>query len=181
MIHPRELLEQVSALHGDAYSWAVACCGGDREAGADALQDAYIKIATGRAAFAARSSLKTWWLAVIRFTAFERNRGEQRWRRTAQGFWDWVTSIGGGAAESAGAGFSEPVDADQLAAAVAKLPKRQAEVLHLVFQQDLSITEAAAVMEVSVGSARQHYERAKKRLRQLLAGELSATICDHVS
>ena len=45
---------------------------------------------------------------------------------------------------------------------------RQAEVLHLVFYQDLTINEAAQIMDVGIGSARQHYERGKARLRTLL-------------
>jgi RNA polymerase sigma-70 factor (ECF subfamily) len=42
-------------------------------------------------------------------------------------------------------------------------------VLHLVFYQDLSISEAAVIMGVSLGSARTHYERGKARLRELLS------------
>jgi RNA polymerase sigma factor (sigma-70 family) len=55
--------------------------------------------------------------------------------------------------------------------ALARLPARQRETLHLVFYQDLSLSEAAEVMNISIGAARQHYERGKKRLRETLDQE----------
>jgi RNA polymerase sigma-70 factor (ECF subfamily) len=59
--------------------------------------------------------------------------------------------------------------ATALREALAGLPPRQREVLHLVFYEGLSVREASEVMDVSVGSARVHYDRGKRRLRLLLA------------
>jgi RNA polymerase sigma-70 factor (ECF subfamily) len=52
--------------------------------------------------------------------------------------------------------------------ALKSLPRRQGEALHLVFYQDLTLSEAAEIMGISIGSARQHYDRGKKRLRECL-------------
>jgi DNA-directed RNA polymerase specialized sigma24 family protein len=41
-------------------------------------------------------------------------------------------------------------------------------VLHLVFYQDFSLSEAAQAMGISLGSTRTHYERAKATLRRRL-------------
>lgn len=181
MAPPSGLLDQVAALHEDAFAWAVTCCTGDHGAAEDSLQECYVKLATGRATFGGKSSLKTWWFSVIRFTALEQRRGQQRWRRMAEAFREWLAFLDPGPPETAEALSPAPLEVEQLTAALTRLPARQAEVLHLVFQHGLSLTDAAAVMGVSVGSARQHYERAKKRLRQELAARPSATLFDHAS
>ena len=129
----------------------------------DVLQEAYWKIYAGRARYAERSSLKTWLFGVIRLTALEQRRrgGARRGEAPASVDPDDLPAP------------SAPSSADRDAAAavaraLAALPDRQREVLHLVFYQGLTIAEAAVVMEVSLGTARTHYERAKASALGLL-------------
>lgn len=160
---PDEIIPQLEALHGDAFGWAVSCCGGDRHGGEEVLQVAYAKAMRGAAKFHGRSSLKTWWFGVIRLTALEEARRARRWLA-------WLDRWRQEPAEEEAAPdgeIGEP-DLEALAAALRELSGRQREVLHLAFYQELSLSEAAAVMGISVGSARQHYERGKSRLRELM-------------
>ena len=158
---PEDLGERLEALHGDAFAWALACCGRDRSLAEEVLQMAYVKVLSGEAHFEGRSALKTWLYGVIRRTAAAERRRigllALRLARVARLF-------------PAPAPAEEPPDLAPLARALPRLSARQREVLHLVFSEGLTVDEAAAVMGVGVGSARVHYDRGKKRLRALLEG-----------
>ncbi|HXT22554.1 MAG TPA: sigma-70 family RNA polymerase sigma factor [Thermoanaerobaculia bacterium] len=162
-----DLRGELERLHGASFGWAMCCCGHRREEAEDVLQTSYLKVLDGSARFAGGASFKTFLFAVIRRTAAERRRRElvrggllARWLRLAPA-----------------AAVAEPLDlqpsarAARLRDALARLPHRQQEVLRLVFQHELPIAEAAAVLGVGVGSARTHYERGKRRLRELLGDE----------
>jgi len=162
-----QLERELDQLHPAAFGWALACCAGDRAAAEDALQASYLKILDGRARFDGRASFRTWLFSVVRLTA-----AEQR-RRAALGRWLPLALLGPTAD-----GRPDPAttlaraDATRrLVAALDTLPRRQREVLHLVFYQELTIAEAAEVAGVSVGTARTHYERGKTALRKLLKEE----------
>lgn len=168
-----DLVSSLELLHPDAYAWARHCCDEGCGEAADVLQNAYLKVIEGRARYSGAATLKTWWFGVIRFTAKEEQRRRRfrefllvRWRQLGVDEVR-VTSQGENQTERDEA-------AAQLHSAMRQLPARQAEVLHLVFYQDLSLSEAAVVMRVSLGCARTHYERGKARLRSLLSNTLTS-------
>ncbi len=157
---------QLDELHPASYGWALGCCNGDRGEAEDVLQAAYLKVLEGGARFDGGSTFKTFLFAVIRRTAGERRR--RSWTR-ALALERWFA--GRGAVATA----PDPEEAacssesrERLRDALRALPRRQRELVHLVFYQDLSLEEAAQVAGISVGSARTHYHRAKARLRILI-------------
>jgi RNA polymerase sigma-70 factor (ECF subfamily) len=164
-----ELAEQLEGLHPHSFGWAMACCGRRREEAEDVLHDVYVKVLGGEARFDGRSALKTWLFGIIRRAAMDRRRTQRL--RTLLGVRN-ARRIDGPA--PAPLPDAVAVAADRRARtrqALARLAPRQSEVLELVFYHDLTIEEAARIMNVSVGSARVHYHRGKRRMAALLRAE----------
>ena len=151
--------------HTESFGWALHCCGRRRDDAENVLQLAYLKVLSGKAVFEGRSSFKTWLFSVIRRTAAGERRADfLRRLRLSEIPRDHRTATTPPISDS----VERDEERDQLRAALENLPARQCDILHLVFYHDVSIADAAGVMGVSVGSARTHYERAKRRVRQLL-------------
>jgi RNA polymerase sigma-70 factor, ECF subfamily len=163
-----ELERSLEKLHGQTWGWALACCGRDGELAEEALQSAYLRILSGRAQFDNRSTFRTWVFGVVRRTAFE----ETRRRRVIQAREpqdDEATQRALDPGPGADAEAEQAELRDMFVTALKRLSRRQREVLELVFYHDMTVEEAARVMEVSVGSARTHYARGKKALGSALA------------
>lgn len=157
-----ELKAELEKLHQASFGWALNCCRHNRSDAEEVLQTVYLKILQGKAIYRGESKLQTWLFAVIRKTAVTERR-----KQVLRSF---ITL--GSTAESRPEVELERSELQQrFRQALAGLPKRQRETLHLVFYQDLSLSEAAEVMNISIGSARRHYERGKKRLRESLDRE----------
>lgn len=164
-----DLRAALQALHPATFGWALACCRRNREEAEDVLQASYVKILSGAARFDGRSSLKTFVFGVIRTTAADQRR--RRWIRSLA-LARWLeTRPAGSRATSPEASAHESEQSRRLLAALATLPRRQRELLHLVFYQDCTVEEASRVLAMSVGAARTHFDRGKKRLRQVLGAE----------
>jgi RNA polymerase sigma factor (sigma-70 family) len=150
---------EIEELHDRSFAWALACCGWRREEASDVLQTAYLKVLDGRARFDGRASFKTWLFAVIRNTAADRRRRS------------WLTTLGLDRLRQMRVetpAYPDDERGARVRAALRRLARRQREVLELVFYQDLTVEESAQVMGVSVGTARVHYDRGKRRLEELL-------------
>lgn len=158
--------DRLEALHPESWSWALVCCAGDSSTAEEVLHMSYQKILDQRARFDGRSSFKTWLFSVIRLTAADQRR------------WNWRRWLRFAPLAEADGHLAEGVDTHETLAraercaevrdALRHLTMRQAEVLRLVFFHELTLDEAAAVMRISPGSARTHYERGKRHLRQRL-------------
>ena len=160
-----DLAQSLEPLHRDAYGWALHCCIDGACGASDVLQTAYLKVMQGKARHSGGATLKTWWFGVIRFTA----REEARRRRFRESLGGKILLFDSVETREAPSRLELDEESAALKRCLAQLPARQAEVLHLVFYQDLSLSEAAVVMSISLGSARTHYDRAKTRMRELLA------------
>src|SRR5215813_10426211 len=161
-----ELRVELEKHHRESYGWALGCCARNREEAENVLQAVYLKALEGKARFDGRAAFKTWLFAVIRKTAAdERRKRVLRWFYLTERESNAVSSI---RAECLDETIYRSEIQLALRRALTRLPKRQREVLQLVFYHDLSLADAAEVMGVSLGSARTHYERGKKRLRKLI-------------
>jgi RNA polymerase sigma factor (sigma-70 family) len=163
-----ELERELERLHTACWGWALACCARDRDAAEETLQSAYLKILSGSARFDGRSQLRTWVFGVIRFTAREelRRRSNRSVREEQVGPEAESVSDGAPGADLAAERSDQRA---MLLEALKTLSPRQREMLQLVFYHDMTIEEAAGVMQISLGSARAHYDRGKKALALKLA------------
>jgi len=158
---------ELERMHAANFGWALCCCNHRRDEAEEVLQTAYLKALQGTASFDGESSLRTWFFAVIRRTSLEQRR--RQWLR--RGLFDkWlVGELSPRAASDPELLACKSESSRDLLRALAELSPRQRETLHLIFYQDLTIEEASGVLNVTLGTARTHFDRGKRRLRKILA------------
>ena len=157
---PAEIKAELERLHPSSFAWALACCRRDREDALDVLQTSYLKVLDGSAKFAGHSSFKTFLFGVIRHSASEARR-----RNALRSL--FLANRGRDLGEPSPAA-APPEDRLLLLSGLARLSRRQRQLVELVFYLGLTVEEAAETLGISIGSARVHYERGKKRLGELL-------------
>ena len=74
----RWMTVELEKHHREGYVWALNCCWQNHAAAEEVLQKVYVKILDGRARFRGEASFKTWFLTLIRNTAVDHWREENR-------------------------------------------------------------------------------------------------------
>ena len=141
--------------HREAYLWARQCCSFDEELAKDVLQQVYLKILEGKAKLKEEEKAKTWIFSIIRYTAID------QLRKTGK-----LVSM---EVDEEIADIEEEVDSTDYEAIIRLLPRMQQEVILMVFYHQMTIGQSAEVLQISIGTARTHYERGKKKLKELIS------------
>lgn len=153
-MNSQQLDHILKSHHREAYLWARQCCSFDEELAKDVLQQAYLKILEGKAKLKDESKSKTWLFSIIRFTAIDELRKAGKVVPLHQDYDPIETT--------------EEVDPTDYEAIIQLLPEMQREVILMVFYHHMTIAQSAETLQIAVGTARTHYERGKKKLRELI-------------
>jgi RNA polymerase sigma-70 factor (ECF subfamily) len=158
--------QALADLHGSTYRWALACCDFDEDRAQEVMQMAYLEILAERATFDGRSTLKTWLFAVVRHTALRLATGLRRARANE----DRLARLDSDAADTEDClhGLEHSQTRHAILEALQRLSPQQRQLVELIYYHDMTVAEAAAVMGVGIGTARQHFHRAKRALAKAL-------------
>jgi RNA polymerase sigma-70 factor (ECF subfamily) len=135
---------------------------GTREDAQDVAQDVCVKLAGAVRSFRGEAELSTWLYRVVYNAAIDHLRARERQRRAERP--DVVVLFQGWAAQSP----EVAMVGSELWAEVRSLPPQQRDAVILVYAEDLTHAEAAAIMGCTEKTVSWHLHEARKRLRARL-------------
>lgn len=135
---------------------------GNVQDGEDIAQEVCVKLARAVKSFRGESQFSTWLHRIVYTTALDHLRDHQRTTAVEP---SEIVRL----ADTRGDNFfREPQNGEDVWKAVRNLPNQQRDALLLVYGEDMSHREAAAVMNCSEKTVSWHVHEAKKRLKILL-------------
>tara|TARA_R110002012_G_scaffold322090_1_gene555110 strand:+ start:38654 stop:39058 length:405 start_codon:yes stop_codon:yes gene_type:complete len=120
----------------------------------DVLQQSYLKILEGQAKLKDASKAKTWLFSIIRYTAIDEIRKAGKVVSLSDSY-DPMES-------------HEEIDSTDYEGIIKHLPEMQREVILMVFYHQMTIAQSAEILQIGLGTARTHYDRGKKKLKELI-------------
>ena len=136
----------------------------------DIAQVAFVKAHRSLHRFRGGASFRTWILAIVANESRNHRRRIGRRSRYELALADDRAMRGGGALDPSMVAETR-ARSDALAAAMARLPSRQREVVACRYLLELSVDETAAVLELRPGTVKSHLSRALERLATEVASD----------
>jgi len=158
--------EIAEKYHQSLFRYSMALSGRQRAEAEEIVQQLYLEMLEGKVDVISAQNKRAYLFGVARKIASSRRRRRSVWSRIV-GLRPNLPSSGG-ESSSPEKLTGESENRAKLERALEMLPRRQLEVISLVFSEGLTVEEAASAMGISVGSARTHYHRAKSRLAKML-------------
>ncbi len=158
-MQPSDIKLKLEEYHTDCYGWALYCCGHDREIACEVLQTSYLKMLERQNTFRGQSTFKTWAFRIIKNSAIDTFRKRKR-EAMIMKVENTLTDTGYDG--KLGDDFDQKIREQFFSRALSQLSDRQRQILQLVFYHDMSLNQSAEVLNISQGSVRKHYDRAKK-------------------
>lgn len=161
----RDALAALYRRHGRVVLAQLALVVGEPALGEEILQDTMLAVWRGAASFRGESAVRSWIIAIARRQA--RDRLRRRQVRAAADVADLseFPALEAGPEQAA----IEHAEAEMIADTVGQLGRLHREVLGLVFGVGLTLAEAAAVLEVPVGTVKSRLSAARAALARALA------------
>jgi RNA polymerase sigma-70 factor (ECF subfamily) len=158
---PAALAALIEAHYESVYrlAWRLI---GTREEAQDVAQDVCVKLAGAVRSFRGDAEFATWLYRVAYNTSVDHMRARERLRGGERS--DVVVLFQGRVAESA----ETAVAGSEIWSEVRRLPPQQRDAVILVYAEDLSHAEAAAIMGCTEKTVSWHLHEARKRLRARL-------------
>lgn len=154
----RDLME---AYGNDVWNYAFSLCRSTDQAD-DITQEVFLKVYRKLGTFRGEASIKTWLLAITRYTAYDMKRSS---------FWNRIKAFdvfqAGGTQPSAEQEAIEKLAVNDMWKKVMTLPVKYREVLILYAHYQLSMKEMADILQLSEGTVKSRLFHARAKLLKM--------------
>lgn len=135
----------------------------------DIFQDVFIKVSQKLATFEGNSSIKTW---IIRITINTcKDYLKSAWNRRVVPMMEYQEDTI--VSETDYDDVEKKDTRERIKKTVLSLPAKYKDVVLCVYFQDMTITEAARVLNIAEGTAKSRLSRARLKLKSMLEGRIS--------
>lgn len=160
--------KELESIHKQCFHWALSLCHYDEPLAEEVLQDAYLKAFKSKESFNGNASFKTWVFTIIKNASIDYFRKTNRRAELDEVAFQDVKQAKTATQEKRLRAKGDQAAVEHI---VQNLSPREQEVVELIMYQDLSVTEAAEVMDVSRASVNSYLKRAKTNLKDLILKE----------